>query len=321
MTLRNLYTLIVVPGLFFTFSCGAFAEILSLDDALSVARNACAGIGDDLSDLKRMAGINTAVTAVGTVSGGVALGTGIAKSRTDKEQQELKDKVAKLIAEKSDVPIEHLEIADESAFREQILSVIQNDGLDELSEDMKRIEELEQKSKNLGNIRTGTLAVSTATNVAGTVIAARNKVDEDLETRINNCISAVKDLSNAKLAAKMEGVATEEEISQADKIIANCRDWDTVDLKTINKRAKGAAISSGIGAGTGIVGTITSAVANTDATRNGDEQKEKKLNTTANVMAGASTAASAMATIFNATQISAIKKAATVADACEEALQ
>ena len=37
-------------------------------------------------------------------------------------------------------------------------------------------------------------------------------------------------------------------------------------------------------------------------------------------MAGASTAASATATIFNATQISAIKKVANVAEACEGAL-
>ena len=47
------------------------------------------------------------------------------------------------------------------------------------------------------------------------------------------------------------------------------------------------------------------------------KNKEKNLNTAANVLAGGTTAASLSATIFNATQISAIKRAATVADECE----
>ena len=91
-------------------------------------------------------------------------------------------------------------------------------------------------------------------------------------------------------------------------------------MKPINRRATGAALASGIGIGTGVVGTITSSVANTNKIRLGDEQKEKNLNTTANVMSGASTAASATATIFNATQISAIKKLTAVAETCEGAL-
>lgn len=293
------------------------ADALPLDSALSMVRSSCAGISNDLSGLKKMAGINTAVTAVGTVAGGVALGTGIAKANVDKEYQE---KLNKLIADKSSEPIEKLEIADKQKFKQDILNAIRSASQD-LSDEEKEITELEQKSKKLGGIRTGTLAASTVTNVAGTAIAVGNKIDGDLEQKINKCISAVKELSNAKLAAKVEDAATAEQIDRADKIIANCRDWEFVDLTPVNNRAKGAAVSSGIGIGTGVIGTITSAVANTDKTRAGDENKEKSLNTTANVMAGASTAASAVATVFNATQISAIKKAAVVADACEGALQ
>ena len=128
-------------------------------------------------------------------------------------------------------------------------------------------------------------------------------------------------MSQIKLAAKVEGTATDTDMATADKIVNGCRDYEMVDLKPINKRATGAAVSSGIGVGTGVVGTITSAVANSNSVRNGDYQKEKAMNTTANVMAGASTVASATATIFNATQISAIKKVVVVADTCEEALQ
>ena len=84
-------------------------------------------------------------------------------------------------------------------------------------------------------------------------------------------------------------------------------------------------ISSAVGATTGLVGTVTSAMANTDKTRNDNtvagKQKEKNLNTAANVMSGATTVASGAATAFNATQISAIKKVATVAEKCTGVLK
>jgi len=294
-----------------------------LASAIKNATKACSGIDGSLSELKKKAGINTAVTAVGTVSGAVALGTGIAKVGVDKQQKDLEEKVKKLIAEKAVVEIQKLDIDDEIEFREAVhrlvYDVAYNDS--KISADLKEIEELDKKSRTLGNVRTGTLAASTATNIVGTAIAATNKVDEDLEEKINKCVSAVKDLSSAKLAAKVENTATDVELAKAEKIINSCRDYEYVDIKPINKRATGAAVASGIGIGTGVVGTITSAVANTNKIRMGDEQKEKNLNTTANVMSGASTVASATATIFNATQISAIKKVATVAETCEGALK
>ena len=137
-----------------------------------------------MAHLKTMAGINTAVTAVGTVAGGVALGTGIAKVGVDKEQQALEEKVKKLIAEKSNIPIEKLEIENEAEFRAAIHGAAYADE-SAMSEDIKKINELEQKSKTLGNVRTGTLAASTVTNVAGTAIAATNKVDDDLQNLLD----------------------------------------------------------------------------------------------------------------------------------------
>lgn len=308
---------VFLPCLFLTiFSLPTFAAT-NLNTAIQNAKTACSGIDDSMAHLKTMAGINTAVTAVGTVAGGVALGTGIAKYSVDKEQAELANKVAKLIAEKSNIPIEKLEIANEAEFRAAIHRAATSES--SISNDIKKINELEQKSKTLGNVRTGTLAASTVTNVAGTAIAATNKVDEGLEEQINKCIASIKELSNAKLAARVEKTANDNEIAIADKIVNACRDYEYVDVKPINKRATGAAVASGIGIGTGVVGTITSAVSNTDNNRHND--KGYALNTTSNVMAGASTAASATATIFNATQISAIKKVVTVAEACEGALK
>ena len=307
----------VLLGIFFMTVDGCYAGIdnASLASALQNVRNSCSGISDSMHDLKVKAGINTSVTAVGTVAGGVAVGAGVAKARTDKEYYNLSQEIIDMAASRVDQDI--LEIKDESQIQHYV-----EDLLKTIPEpDYKKINELEKKSKTLGNVRTGTLAVSTVTNVAGTAIAATNKVDDNLEDKINKCIAAVKDLSNAKTAAKVENTASDTEIAQAERIINACRDYEYVDLKPINKRATGAAISSGVGVGTGLVGTITSAVANSDNTRQGDIQKEHSLNTTANMMAGASTVASATATVFNATQISAIKKVANVADVCEEALR
>ena len=52
-----------------------------------------------------------------------------------------------------------------------------------------------------------------------------------------------------------------------------------------------------------------------------DWKKEENINTAANVLAGASTVASATATVFNATQISAIKKLSDVAKQCTGVLK
>jgi hypothetical protein len=181
--------------------------------------------------------------------------------------------------------------------------------------------ELEQKSKTLGNWRTGMMATSTATNIAGAMVANTNKIRGDLKTTINECLASVKTLSNVRMQARIEKSATDAELQRAERIVSACDAWSTVDIDVINRRASGAATSAGVGAGLGIAGTITSASANSDATRGGDDTREKKLNTAANVLAGATTAASATATIFNATQVGVIKRAASVADECEGALR
>ena len=61
------------------------AEVLPLYDALRATYTACVGIDDELAGLKKMAGINTAVTGVGTAAGAGATVTGIVKSQKDKE--------------------------------------------------------------------------------------------------------------------------------------------------------------------------------------------------------------------------------------------
>jgi hypothetical protein len=79
------------------------------------------------------------------------------------------------------------------------------------------------------------------------------------------------------------------------------------------------------GAAIGGAGVVTSAIANTDKTRDDNtdagKKTEKNLNTASNVLAIGATAASATSTVFNAMQIAAIKRAEDAAVACEETLK
>ena len=287
-----------------------------LSAAIENVRATCGNISAELSDMKKMAGITTAVTGVGTVAGGVALGTGLAKANVDKEIEELESQIARLIAERGDVPIEHLQIEDEALFKRQV-----NEFIAYYQAKEQEISVAEQKSKNLGNWRTGTLAAATATNIAGAVMSGTNRAKGDLKQQIDECLMSVKTLSNVRMQARIDGSANDTELARAENIIRACDAWSTVDITPINNRSKGATISSGIGAGLGLAGTITSASANSKDVRDGDSDKEKNLNTAANVLAGVTTATSLSATIFNARQINAIKRAATVADECEGALK
>ena len=80
-----------------------------LDAAIANVRAACNGISSELGELKKMAGINTAVTGVGTSAAVVALGTGLAKANTDskieaieKRLRELENRVDEIDEEEDD---------------------------------------------------------------------------------------------------------------------------------------------------------------------------------------------------------------------------
>ncbi len=308
----------IIPFLLTIGMLPTWANALSLDDALRATYTACVGIDDELADLKKMAGINTAITAVGTAAGAGATITGVVKASTDQEIEELE----KIMAE-----IDEMSKNMEPMTEKEIMTFMEefNRGYDTELASTDAIEtELEQlnaKSKKLGNWRTGLMAGSTATNVAGAIIAGTNKVDEDLNTQIKNCLVAVGDLRGAMMQARMNG----QDISEAQSIVDACGEYEFADLGKINKRATGAAISAGVGATTGLVGTITSASANSDNVRSDNtdagKKKEKNLNVASNILAGTTTAASATATVFNATQIKAIKQVAEIAQKCTGVLK
>ena len=285
-----------------------------------------------MSDMKTKAGITTALTGVGTVGGGVALGAGVMKSSTDKELtdwqnklkqlQEIQAKQNKKFREITTGP-ELLQYCMANEAKELQFQKEQTDK--DISAAQTNIDKLDSKSKTLGYVRTGGLAATALTDTAGAIMSAGNRVKDDLKTRIDDCIAATKKLSNAYDAARAEPDVDSDTLMRADKIIQACREWEYVDMSKINKKATGATVTGGAGALMALVGTATSVSANSSKVRNDDsdagKNKEKNLNTASNILAGGAGVASLTSVVFNASQKSAIKKAASAAEKCEEALR
>lgn len=82
--MKTKISLLVVITAFLS-SFPAVASVLTLDDALRATYTACVGIDEELTDLKKMAGINTAITGVGAATGVGATVVGIVKEKTDKK--------------------------------------------------------------------------------------------------------------------------------------------------------------------------------------------------------------------------------------------
>ena len=311
--------------------CGASAaDISALDVSIQNVRAACDGLSNQMGELKRMAGINTAVTGVGTLASGGATVVGIVKSNVDAQAEEIEKWLERFMNQPTDTSdnpkidltgIDKDTLMDMISSSEPVMVAVGGGGKSEIAAKQEELNQKTQQSKTLGNVRTGLLATGTVSNIAGAVIAGKNRTQGGLAEMIADCVDAVRALENAKMHAHVAGTVTDDDVALADKIIAACGGYKTVDLSVVDNRAKGATISSGIGAATGLVGTITSGVANSNKTRSGDASREKNLNTASNVLSGTTTAASLTATIFNATQINAVKDLVQVADQCEDALK
>ena len=289
---------------------------VDLETALSNVRASCGGISAELNQMKTMAGIGTGVSAAGVLAGGAAVATGVMKANTDAEIAEWKQILINIENNAELNGVKYEKITQEE------LDALFAGASGKNGAVSNKVGELEQKSTTLGNIRTGTLAATTAANIAGAAVGGVNmkKARGSLTEQVSECLASVKELSAAYGQARISRTASDEELGRVETIVRVCNEWSTVDLSKIDKRATGSFASSVVGATTGAAGTITSALANSENIRAANDQKEKNLNLTANVLAGGATVASTAATIFNATQISAIKRASTVADACEGAL-
>lgn len=299
----------------------AHADLLPLDDALRATYTACVGIESELAELKKLAGIGTAVSGVGTGLGAGATVVGILKTAKDR-QIESYEKLLQELREmqEKNAPEESTTTEQAEAF-EQEFNAAYDTAVQDIEKYNAELEKLTKQSKSLGNWRTGLMAGAAVSNIAGVVVSTKGRKDNNLEVRISDCLKSLDDLNNSMMQARING----EDISEAQSIITACREYSTVDVKPISNRQIGAQVSSIVGATTGVAGTVTSAMANSDKVRNDNtdsgKKKEKNLNTASNVLAGTTTVASAAATVFNATQISAIKRVVSVAEKCEGVLK
>ena len=290
------------------------ADVADLDTALQNTYYACVDIDQDLNDMKKMAGINTAVSGVATGLGVGATVAGFSKSKIDKQTNQWKQELEQMIQNQNsqyeNTMYQTINIS--GADLRQILTEHENTKALQLQKD---IADAEKRSKKLGNWRTGLLAGNTTVNVVGAIMSNKNKVDSDLQHKVDNCVKNLKSLKSAIVRARIEEI----DVSEAQNIYNECADYEYLDLSPITKRAKGATVSSTIGAIAAGVGTATSIAANSDK-MHGDD-KEKTLNVAANTLAVGSSIASATATVFNATQIAAIKKVVNVSEKCTKVLK
>ncbi|MCL2017308.1 MAG: hypothetical protein FWG80_00845 [Alphaproteobacteria bacterium] len=303
--------------------CQVYADILALDIAVAETRDSCNGISDELKSLQTMAGINTAITGIGTVAGGGALYAGIQKKQLDEKARELWEY------------IKDIEDMSDDAF---FMLLVKLANYKEASEIMDKewdediLNMVDTQSKNFGNWRTGLMAGNTATNIAGTVIANKNKnAGKGIVVMVNSCLDSLIGLRAAWMQARLDG-ADIDDLILAQRIVDECGKYNIRDLEKIPRRSDIAKWSSAVGIGTGAAGTVTSVVANTENIRNAARdtqdgvhknawEKEQNLNTASNILAGASTVASGIATGFNIATITVINKALGVANSCEYMLR
>ena len=293
------------------------ADVVDLDTALQNTYYACVDIDQDLNDMKKMAGINTAVSGVATGLGVGATVAGFSKAKVDKKIEKWEMELNQMIQNQNN------QSGDKQIYQTVNISsadlraaLVKNTSKD-VNDIKNSIKDAENKSKKLGNWRTGLLAGNATTNIVGAIMANKNKVDSDLQNRVDNCAKNLRVLKNTIIQARIEGA----DVSEAQNIYNECADYEYIDLSPITKRAVGATISSAVGAVTAGIGVATSIAANSDNVRQNDKDKEKKLNNASNALSVGSSIASASATVFNAAQIAAIKKIVKVSEQCTKVLK
>lgn len=313
-----------MPKKLFAFFCclissmsyGATGDLITeAQDTFNAARMVCSGISDEISKVSNVSKINTAVTGVGTVVAGGALVSGIKKSQ---EEEEIDKLVAQICNAGGCTPEGVESMSDEDFFN----NVMQP--MAEIAELQERLE----RSKKLGNWRTGLMAGTIGTNVASAIISGINKNQSELIQHIQACNEAVKSVNNMSNKLKLEGVNPLENpiMKQLSNVNTWCNNINIADIEKIEKRMTGVMGTSIAGAVIGVAGTATSASANSDKYMNEqnrlnltEQEKNKKnnLNTASNVMAGANVVTGAVETGLNISLITLTKKLIKQAEQCE----
>ena len=308
--------------IYFLCCCIPAVSYGAVDDLIAEAQNifnatkmVCSGISDEISKVSNVSKINTAVTGVGTVAAGGALIAGIRKSQEEEEIDRLVEQICKA----------------GGCTAEGVESMSSEDFFNNVMQPMAEIAELQERlerSKKLGNWRTGLMAGTIGTNVASAILSGVNKNQSELIQHIQACNEAVKSVNDMSNKLKLEGVNPMENpiVKQLNTVGIWCNNMNIADIEKIEKRMTGVMGTSIAGAVIGIAGTATSAAANSDKYMNEqnrlnltEQEKNKKnnLNTASNVMAGANVVTGAVETGLNISLITLTKKLIHQAEQCE----
>ncbi len=190
--------------------------------------------------------------------------------------------------------------------------------------DMKN--KADKVSKTMGHVRTGLMAGATVTSAVslGTSVGSVNSAGS-LADNMSKCNSALSALRSAKSAFEVElDGESDASLVRANGILSACSDYDKENVKAIKNIMTASSVTSGIGTATGLAGTITSAMANSNKVRGDNSEKgtkkEKNLNMASNILAGVTTGTSASSAVLGGISMSKVKKDFEKAERCESAL-
>lgn len=284
-----------------------FAETdadIAVNMAIGNVRTNCSGVSAKMESIKKMAGIGTAVNAVGTVAGvgGVAsgvikvkhdvgtayatggqFGTTYAKTETDlllkklkKEELSVDDKefLKKYPNTEKELDIKVKQILD-GENKDKVITDLEKES-DELEKKIIQYQNNanreQDKSVTSGNIRTGTFALDAISNATGAFVSSKTIADDDFIEQIKKCTESIDSLRTAHTRMKMEDGpnANHQKMELSQKIMEKCGKYEYVNLTPINNLGKGAMVTNSIGAATGTAATITSVLGNNQKLSNMD---------------------------------------------------
>jgi hypothetical protein len=250
-----------------------------------------------------LAGISTGASALGTLSAGAALTTGLIKRGVDKkivQRQETLQRLHELNDSKEEITNSK---AEEIA--ETVRALMNAESNRELSADQIALEKDKKTSANLGTARTvtsfvagGTSAVASGTAFAGAFAVDYNKLKSDMRDCEKN--AAVIGSYRSQLA-ELEPNAPE--LSDMDAIVSSCRGFNYSNIDTVKNTLTAGGIVSAVGTGTGIAGGIVSLKAGQKEKAGASAMDKgpngtKNLNLAANILAGVTTATSASSALL-----------------------
>lgn len=165
------------------------------------------------------------------------------------------------------------------------------------------------------------MAGNVATNVASAIIAGVNRDKSDLVQQIQACNEAVKNSAIIKQELQRAGINPLEHpiMQKMDSVNTWCGKLNAADVEQIENKMTAVMGTSIAGAVVGGAGVAVSASANSDKIRDGD--KEKALNTTANVLSGANVATGLVGVGLNVSMISTARNMIKQSELCEEVLK